>query len=89
MATHSSILAWTIPWTEEPGGLQSGAWRGQKSIGHDCLQLSMHTCKPKINCLTVGHKISQKRRENRTIKVVDWTKERKSRKTGEGEIKNR
>ena len=23
MATHYSILAWTIPWTEEPGGLQS------------------------------------------------------------------
>ena len=23
MATHSSILAWIIPWTEEPGGLQS------------------------------------------------------------------
>ena len=23
MATHFSILAWTIPWTEEPGGLQS------------------------------------------------------------------
>ena len=23
MATHSSILAWTIPWTEEPGGLKS------------------------------------------------------------------
>ena len=27
MATHSSILAWRIPWTEEPGGLQS---RGRK-----------------------------------------------------------
>ena len=28
MATHSSILAWRIPWTEEPGGLQSmGLWR--------------------------------------------------------------
>ena len=27
MATHSCILAWKIPWTEEPGGLQSsGAW---------------------------------------------------------------
>ena len=26
MATHSSILAWRIPWTEEPGGLQSMAW---------------------------------------------------------------
>ena len=28
MATHSSILAWEIPWTEEPGGLQS---RGSQS----------------------------------------------------------
>ena len=27
MATHSSVLAWTIPWTEKPGGLQS---RGSK-----------------------------------------------------------
>ena len=26
MATHSSILAWRIPWTEEPGGLQSLGW---------------------------------------------------------------
>ena len=31
MATHSSILAWRIPWTEEPGGLQS---RGRK-VRHD------------------------------------------------------
>ena len=29
MATHSSILAWRIPWTEEPGGLQST--KSQKS----------------------------------------------------------
>ena len=28
MATHSSILAWRIPWTEEPGGLQSMGCRG-------------------------------------------------------------
>ena len=26
MTTHSSILAWRIPWTEEPGGLQSIGW---------------------------------------------------------------
>ena len=32
MATHSSILAWRIPWTEEPGGLQS--MRLQR-VGHD------------------------------------------------------
>ena len=32
MAPHSSTLAWKIPWTEEPGGLQSmGSWR----VGHD------------------------------------------------------
>ena len=27
MATHSSILAWEIPWTEEPGRLQSMGWQ--------------------------------------------------------------
>ena len=27
MATHASILAWEILWTEEPGGLQSGGWQ--------------------------------------------------------------
>ena len=32
MATHSSILAWRIPWTEEPGGLQS--MRSQR-VRHD------------------------------------------------------
>src|SRR5574341_1027674 len=33
MATHSSILAWRIPWTEEPGGLQSMG--SQQRVGHD------------------------------------------------------
>ena len=32
MATHSSILAWRIPWTEEPGGLQP---MGLQRFGHD------------------------------------------------------
>ena len=32
MATHSSILAWRIPWTEEPSGLQS---IGLQRVGHD------------------------------------------------------
>ena len=32
MATHSSTLAWKIPWTEEPGGLQS---MGSLRVGHD------------------------------------------------------
>ena len=32
MATHSSILAWRIPWTEDPGGLQS---MGSQRVEHD------------------------------------------------------
>ena len=32
MATHSSILAWRIPWTEKPGGLQS---LGSHRVGYD------------------------------------------------------
>ena len=32
MATHSSILAWSIPWTEEPGSLQS---MGSQRVGHN------------------------------------------------------
>ena len=32
MATHSSVLAWKIPWTEKPGRLQS---MGRQRVGHD------------------------------------------------------
>ena len=32
MANHSSILAWEIPWTEEPGGLE---FMGSQSVGHN------------------------------------------------------
>ena len=31
MATHSSVFAWEIPWTEEPGGLQSSPWGHKES----------------------------------------------------------
>ena len=40
MATHSSVLAWEIPWTEEPGGLQSTeSWR----VGHNLLTEQQHS----------------------------------------------
>ena len=39
MATHSSILAWRIPWTEEPGGLQSIALQKSQT---PLKRLSMH-----------------------------------------------
>ena len=41
MATHSSILAWRIPWTEEPGGLETV---GSRRVGHDGSTLA-HTHK--------------------------------------------
>ena len=37
MATHSSILVWKIPWTEEPGGLQS-------RCGHKESDMTEHAC---------------------------------------------
>ena len=37
MAAYASILAWRIPWAEEPGGLQTV---GSQRIGHDCT----HSC---------------------------------------------
>ena len=41
MATHSSILVWRIPWTEEPGGLQS---MGSQRVGHTrCMSLRCAT----------------------------------------------
>ena len=36
-ATHSSILVWKIPWTDEPGRLQS---IGSHRVGHDCIDLA-------------------------------------------------
>ena len=33
MATYASVLAWRIPWTEKPGGLQS---MGSQRVRHDC-----------------------------------------------------
>ena len=41
MATHSSILAWRIPWTEEPSGLQS---MGLQRVAHDWMT-SLWLCK--------------------------------------------
>ena len=42
MATHSSILAWKIPWTEEPGGLLS---TGSQRFGHGrATSLSLSLC---------------------------------------------
>ena len=53
MATHSSILAWRIPWTEEPGRLQS---IGSQRAGHDRKRLST----------IIKKKIKKKKKEDNT-----------------------
>ena len=48
MATHSSILAWRIPWTEEPGGLQS---MGLQRVRHDrvtCHLILLHILRDRL-----------------------------------------
>ena len=46
MATHSSILVWEIPWTEEPGGLQS---MGPQRVRHDLM--TKQQCFKSAQCL--------------------------------------
>ena len=51
-ATHSSILAWRIPWTEEAGGLQS---MGSQKVGQDCATNTSLPCLVRqilIHCTT-------------------------------------
>ena len=49
MATHFSILAWRIPWTEEPGGLYS-PWDRKES---DTTEVTEHTCTVILRSLSV------------------------------------
>ena len=69
MATHSSILAWRIPWTEEPGGLQSG---GSQRVGYDWV-----SCTHTSDGLGRGTKITF--RENDWWARLDKKKKRKRR----------
>jgi len=54
MATHSSILAWRVPWTEEPGGLQSMGLQRVRynsatslSIAHSTFDMR-YVCQPEL-----------------------------------------
>ena len=54
MATHSSVLAWRIPGTGEPGGLLS---MGSHRVGHDCSDLAAAAAGSQtITSITVGSK---------------------------------
>ena len=69
MATHSSTLAWKIPWMEEPGRLQS---MGSRRIGHDwATSLSLVTCTILFRDL---HEPATPSRSNPTCSSPLWTK---------------
>ena len=51
MATHSSILAWRTPWTEEPDGLQS---TGLQRVGHDGVT-KIHMVSPQLKKPSLPH----------------------------------
>ena len=55
MATHSSILAWEVSWTEEPGGLQS---MGSQRLGHDLATERRQEGKVSFHKFKVGRLIS-------------------------------
>ena len=54
MATHSSILAWTVPRTEEPGGLWS---IGSQRSGHDCSDLARTRARTHAPTHTAQHQL--------------------------------
>ena len=51
MATHSSLLAWRIPWTEEPGGLQP---TGSQTVGHGWAAERQHRAGLTVSCVCRG-----------------------------------
>ena len=67
MSTDSSILAWRIPWTEEPGGLQS---MGSQRVGHNgvtftftCLPILGRGNVPQSDSVSISHKLVLKKKK--------------------------
>ena len=68
MTTSSSSLAWRIPWTQEPGGLQSMGLRGE-----DTIQQPTHThAQAKLICLISGSDPGSQSRNSQLQDVEPW-----------------
>ena len=63
MATHSSLLAWRIPWTEEPGGLQSA---GLRRVGHSWALSACTPSYPQALCPQIQPTTSRKYLEKKS-----------------------
>ena len=68
MATPSSILAWRIPWTEEPGRLQS---TGSQRVGHDQSDLERtHTHTHTRTCICIADSFCGTAETNNIVKQL-------------------
>ena len=75
MASHSSILAWRIPWTEEPGGLQvHGVAKSQTRLSEHSCNRGPHVLTPNLaalgELLNLSHPCLQKDHEEPSCKIV-------------------
>ena len=67
-ATHSSILAWRIPWTEEPGGLQS---TGSQRVRHRLATKQQQYVRVSLEHAVWGKKDEDKEKEN--VRKIDFS----------------
>ena len=80
MATHSNILAWRIPWTEEPGGLQfMGSWSQTQLCGEaTCISNCLESFKTPANIIKLNSLINQNIIKDGTIRpeaphnIMQW-----------------
>ena len=83
MATHSSILAWRVPWTEEPGGLQSKESQRlrqlkQLHITAEYIMLNAGLCESQAGIKTAGRNINNLRYADDIILMTESEEKLKS-----------
>ena len=71
-ATHSSILAWRIPWTEEPGGLQSGVTKSQTQLSDKHFHFFFFSLSRALNNSLQLHRIEFRYFNSRSYSVHCW-----------------
>ena len=69
MATHYSILAWRIPWTEEPDGLQSMGWQ---KVGHNWVT-NTHTQAEETKEVSCSHAFQKQKFDTVNIYLVGFS----------------
>ena len=83
MSAHFSILAWKIPWTEEPGGLQSMVSQKRHNLATKTTKIVTKRKKKKKKPRAMAQKIKRKESKHCTVKSHQITEEDSKRETKE------